>query len=229
MNISVLSVLYQCRYAKLKLIWQKGEEKVWFKTTPPGPQTDTSMFELVKDFDEQIQSKTIHPLLAISSFIVHFLAIHPFRDGNGRLSRLMTTWLLLRAGYDWAQYSSHEKVIEDNKERYYIALRNTQKTFGQKIVHYDSWLDFFLMVVEKQISYLREQINKQSPNSELNDNESRVFNLIKEHGTVTPAFIRKHISLTPDGLRSLLQRLVEKKLVSALGKNRGRQYKIAKS
>jgi Fic family protein len=208
---------------------ETGEEKVWFKTTPPGPQTEAAMFDLVKDFDEQTRSKSLHPLLIISTFIVHFLAIHPFRDGNGRLSRLMTTWLLLRAGYHWAQYSSHEKVIEDNKERYYFALRNTQKTFGQKTIRYDAWLEFFLMVVEKQIDYLRVQITKQSPNSALNDNESRVYELIKEHGIAAPAFIRKHVAMTPDGLRSLLQRLVERKLVQAIGKNRGRQYKIAKS
>lgn len=203
-----------------------GEEKIWFHTTPPGPQTDAAMHELLKGFDRLETSKSIHPLLNIAAFIVHFLAIHPFRDGNGRLSRLISTWLLLRAGYDWAQYSSHEKVIEDNKEKYYISLRNTQASFKQKIIRYSDWIEFFLMVVEKQIEFLRVEINKQALTSELNANESRVYELIKEYGTVSPAFVRKHVDMTPDGLRSLLQRLVDRKLVQPIGEKRGRKYRI---
>ena len=204
-----------------------GEEKLWFEATPPGPQTKAAMFELVKEFHRLTDSKSIHPLLGIAVFIVHFLAIHPFRDGNGRLSRVITTWLLLRAGYEWAQYTSHEKVIEDNKERYYISLRNTQASFKGKTPLYNDWLEFFLMVVEKQSTYLRTQVTKQAPTSQLNDNENRVYELIKEHGTVSPAFIRKHVKMTPNGLRSLLQRLVERNIIESLGENRGRKYRVA--
>lgn len=206
---------------------ETGEEKVWFQTTPPGPQTEAAMNELLKEFDRLTESKGTHPLLIIGAFIVHFLAIHPFRDGNGRLSRLISTWLLLRAGYNWAQYSSHEKVIEDNKERYYISLHNTQASFKQKTIRYADWIEFFLMAVEKQIDYLRREIHKQSPTSQLNENESHVYELIKEYGTVSPAFIRKHVKMTPDGLRSLLQRLVDRKLIRAIGEKRGRKYLIS--
>lgn len=204
---------------------ETGEEKVWFQTTPPGPQTSAAMIELIDEINLLIEKKS-HPLLIIGGFIVHFLAIHPFRDGNGRLSRLMTTWLLLRAGYDWAQYSSHEKVIEDNKEKYYISLRNTQSSFKKKAIRYADWIEFFLMVVDKQVDFLRGEINKQSPTSELNENESRVYEVIKEHGTVSPAFIRKHVEMTSDGLRSLLQRLVDRELIQAIGEKRGRKYRM---
>lgn len=204
-----------------------GEEKVWFQTTPPGPQTEAAMHQLLEEINRLTESKNIHPLLTVGAFIVHFLAIHPFRDGNGRLSRLLTTWLLLRAGYDWAQYSSHEKVIEDNKEKYYISLRNTQATFKQKSIRYDDWIEFFLMVVDKQMDFLRGEINKQSPTSQLNENESRVYEVIKEYGTVSPAFIRKHVKMTSDGLRSLLQRLVDRKLIQPIGEKRGRKYRMS--
>jgi len=206
-----------------------GEEKVWFYTTPAGPQTAAAMNELVKDFNTISKADDQPQLPLIAAFIVHFLAIHPFRDGNGRLSRLMTTWFFLRAGYDWAQYSSHEKVIEDNKERYYIALRNTQKTFRKGPFRYTDWLEFLFMVTEKQIEFLRTKIDKQLPTAQLNENESRVLELIKEYGICTPAFIRKHVALTPDGLRSLLQRLNGRKLVKPLGEKRGRKYKFVGS
>lgn len=205
---------------------ETGEQTLWFQTIPPGPQTEAAMQGLVKEFNRLAATQSAHPILLIAAFVVHFLAIHPFRDGNGRLSRLISTWLLLRAGYDWAQYSSHEKAIEDNKERYYIALRNTQATFTQKDIHYSDWMEFFLMVVEKQISHLREEINRRSPTSQLNENESRVYELIKEHGVVSPSFIRKHVKMTPDGLRSLLQRLVNRNLIQAIGEKRGRKYQM---
>ena len=206
-----------------------GEEKVWFHTTPPGPQTATAMNELISDYQKISRREDQPQLPLIAAFIVHFLAIHPFRDGNGRLSRLMTTWLFLRAGYDWAQYSSHEKVIEDNKERYYIALRNAQKTFRNGPIKYSDWLEFFFMVTEKQIEFLHKEISRQLPVSQMNDNERRVFEVIKENGICTPAFIRKHVPLGPDGLRSLLQRLTERKLIKPVGEKRGRKYKMAAS
>lgn len=99
--------------------------KLWFKTTPPGPATQTAMSNLVRDYKKL--KNTLHPLVLTAGFVVHFLAIHPFRDGNGRLSRLLTTLMLLHHGYDWLQYTSHEKFIEDNKELYYVSLRGRKK------------------------------------------------------------------------------------------------------
>ena len=70
----------------------------------------------------------MHPLLILAIFIAVFRAIHPFQDGNGRLSRILTTLLLLQAGYAYVPYSSLESVIENSKEDYYLALRQTQTT-----------------------------------------------------------------------------------------------------
>ena len=165
------------------------------------------------------------PLL-IAAFVVHFLAIHPFRDGNGRLSRLITTWLLLRAGYDWAQYTSHEKVIEDNKKHYYVSLRNTQNTFRKGKVNYNIWLEFFFLVLQKQVTYLRTELARESPKAELSKNEATVYELIKDHGTCTPTFILQHVDMTDNGLKTLLKRLVEKGLVNPIGKTKGRKYEI---
>ena len=101
------------------------------------------MKELVDWFNESVSEETQHPLILIGVFIVVFLAIHPFKDGNGRLSRVLTTLLLLRAGYTVRPYSSMESVIEANKDNYYLALRRTQQTIRKEKQNWESWLRVF--------------------------------------------------------------------------------------
>ena len=203
-----------------------GEENVWFYTAPPGPQTEAEMESLITEYRELDKKNDVPKLILIAAFIVHFLAIHPFRDGNGRLSRLITTWLLLRAGYNWAQYTSHEKVIEDNKKRYYVSLRNTQNTFQKEKVDYGFWLEFFFLVLQKQVDYLKNKLTHESPEAGLSKNEASVYKLIQEYGTCTPSFILQHVDMTDNGLKTLLQRLVQRGLLSAIGKTKGRKYRI---
>ena len=99
-----------------------------FETSLPF-DTPRDMEELFTWINTQLRKRELHPLLAISIFTVHFLAIHPFQDGNGRLSRILTTLLLLKTGYAYVPYSSLESVIERNKDNYYLALRKTQRHF----------------------------------------------------------------------------------------------------
>ena len=132
----------------------------------------------------------------------------------------------MRAGYDWAQYTSHEKLIEDNKKRYYISLRNTQKTFRKGKINYDFWLEFFFLVLQKQVGYLKSKLAHESPKAGLNKNEAIVYEIIKEYETCTPAFILQHVDMTNNGLKTLLQRLIDKDLVNPIGKTKGRKYEI---
>jgi Fic family protein len=108
------------------------------------------MEELVSWTREQLFAKELHPLLTIGIFVVVFLAIHPFQDGNGRLSRLLTTLLLLQTGYAYVPYSSLESVIERNKESYYLALRRTQGALKSDNPDFTPWLIFFLRGLQKQ-------------------------------------------------------------------------------
>ena len=92
-----------------------------FETATPF-DTPRLMTELVTSVREQHDSGLLHPLLIIAVCIVVFLEIHPFQDGNGRLSRALTTLLLLQAGYAYVPYSSLESVVEQNKEAYYLDI-----------------------------------------------------------------------------------------------------------
>src|SRR5260221_12538850 len=109
--------------------------------TTPAYLTPKEMTKLVEWTKGALDTKKYHPLLIVGNFIVEFLNIHPFQDGNGRLSRVLTNLLLLQQGYLYMPYVSHEKIIEDNKPEYYLALRKSQKTFKTEKEEVTSWLD----------------------------------------------------------------------------------------
>lgn len=203
-----------------------GEEVVWFRTTPPGPQTETAINSLVSDYDELMLLNEIHPLILIAAFIVHFLAIHPFRDGNGRLSRLLTVFLLLKADYSWCRYVSHEKVIEDNKEGYYVSLRDAQGTFSSGKVNYDRWFEFFLKTLCIQGEVLLAKLNSETPVSELNMNEKKVFEIIRENGKCNIGFILEQVDMSRNGMKSLLRRLVDRGIIKNSGVGKGTFYLV---
>ncbi len=116
---------------------------VVFATVSPF-ETPFRMQELLVWTRETLSDASLHPLLVIGVFVVEFLAIHPFQDGNGRLSRVLTTLLLLQAGYGYAPFSSLESVVEHNKDTYYLALRRTQGTLANDAPDWEPWLRFFL-------------------------------------------------------------------------------------
>jgi Fic family protein len=137
----------------------RGKEiGIVFETASPF-ETPRLMEELVEWTRKNLEDPFLHPLLVTGIFIVHFLAIHPFQDGNGRLSRALTTLLLLKKGYAHIPYSSIESIIETNKEAYYRALRRTQKNIWAGKADYEPWLSFFLSTLQKQKRHLEEKLN----------------------------------------------------------------------
>lgn len=137
-----------------------GEGKslgVVLETVPPA-DTPAAMADLVAQYHAHIVSDTHHPLLVVAIFTLQFLAIHPFADGNGRLSRILTNLLLLKAGYAYVPYCSLEKIIEDNKDRYYLALRQAQETLNTDNGQLHLWLSFFLSALKQQVDVLKGRI-----------------------------------------------------------------------
>lgn len=203
--------------------------KVWFKTTPPGPATTAAMRNLVVSYNDLQTQNACHPLILIAGLIVHFLAIHPFRDGNGRTARLLTTLLLIKHGYHWSQYSSHEKIIEDNKERYYVSLREAQLTFASGKPKYGRWIDFFLHTVSLQTDFLKSKIIKESPITVMNKNEKNIYQFIESGGDCKISYLLEQTSMSRPGLKSLLKRLLDKGVISKSGNGKGTIYFITKS
>lgn len=205
---------------------ETGKETVWFKTTPPGPQTESAMAELIFNLKYISERDEVQSVILTASFVVHFLAIHPFRDGNGRLSRLITVWLLLRFGYSWMQFSSHEKVIEDNKENYYLSLRETQSSFSKHEILYDRWLEFFSNTIFQQTKIIEILLRKESPISSLNKNESTVYEIIKTNGDCNIGFILDQVAMKRAGLKTLLKRMVDSGYIQTKGLGKGTLYYV---
>lgn len=131
-----------------------------FETASPF-DTPKRMAELLTWLKDARELRRLHPILIIAVFIVVFLEIHPFQDGNGRLSRVLTTLLLLQAGYSYVSYSSLETVIEHNKEAYYLALRQTQGTIRIDTPNWQPWLLFFIRALQQQKRNLGIKIERE--------------------------------------------------------------------
>lgn len=195
-----------------------------FKTATPF-ETPFLMEELLKWITYAQEQKLLHPLLLIGIFIVHFLAIHPFQDGNGRLSRALTALLLLRAGYKYVPYYSIESIIEFSKSNYYLALRNTQKTIWDEKVNYESWLLFFLMTLQKQKDCLVEKINFLQHRIPLSESSRMVLDLFESKPKWTVQEIAQTLGKPEISIRKILQALCKQKCITKFGKTKACFYR----
>lgn len=195
-------------------------------------ETPFQMTELVAWTDENIQASKIHPLIVIAAFAVKFLAIHPFQDGNGRLSRGLTTLLLLKAGYKYVPYSSLESIIEKNKNAYYLALRKTQQSLKTDSPEWEHWMLFFLQAIEKQKIHLEEKIKRERIlQGEMTPLSAQIVELLRQHGSLK---MQQLINLTQENKSILRARILELEERGAIvrngqGKNTWYALKMPKS
>jgi len=181
-----------------------------FETATPF-DTPRLMRELVDWLSLQRGEGHLHPLIVIAVFTVVFLEIHPFQDGNGRLSRILTTLLLLQAGYAYVPYSSLESVIEQSKEGYYLALRQTQATIRGATPDWQPWLIYFLRALQQQMKRLANKIEREKiVLSSLPDLSLRILDHAREHGRVSMGEIIKLTGASRNTLKQQLRQLVEK-------------------
>ncbi|GHS88857.1 cell division protein Fic [Campylobacterota bacterium] len=204
---------------------QYGKEiGVVFQTATPF-DTPRLMEELVNWTRKNLEDQFFHPLIVIGIFIVHFLAIHPFQDGNGRLSRVLTTMLLLKLGYLFVPYSSLEAVIESSKESYYRALRRTQKDIWSDIVDYEAWLSFFLVSLQKQKRHLAELIK--APKTEdikLSRFAREVLRLFAKKSELTALEIGQILAANKNTVAKTIKTLVDGGYLVKHGTTRGAWY-----
>jgi Fic family protein len=194
-----------------------------FETVSP-LDTPRLMKGLVRTTRERFQDEDIHPLLTIADFTVRFLAIHPFQDGNGRLSRILTNLLLVRNGYTFAQYSSHERIVEANKDQYYQALRSSQQKLEALHDFSLTWAAFFLELLKKQKDELNAKIDRERNAQRLPELSVKIESLAKDHGRVTVAFLTGELKANRNTIKKHLQKLVEFNRLVKHGKGRGTYY-----
>jgi len=202
---------------------------VIFETTSPF-DTPREMEELVAWTRKALTEEAHHPLLVIAVFVVVFLAIHPFQDGNGRLSRVLTTLLLLRADYAYVPFASLESVVEANKDLYYKALRRTQSTLQTDTPDWLPWIGFFLRSLKKQKDTLGVRIETErvesADDSELPELSLKVINLLREEGRRTAAQLAEATCANKNTLKVRLRELVESGRIRRFGKARATWYSL---
>jgi Fic family protein len=217
-------------YKKLPndVVRKRGDvvEEVVFRTATPF-DTPRLMAELVDATNGALAERTLHPLVVIARFIVDFLAIHPFQDGNGRLARAVTTLLLLRADYDYVPYASLERVIEDNKAQYYLALRESQLAMRENAADFGAWLFFFLKALGAQQQSLASKLQLERQMLELSDLQQRIADLVAARVRLTGPEIARELKLTERAARYHLDVLRSRGILAAQGKKRGRYYTLS--
>jgi Fic family protein len=197
--------------------------RIMFETTP-AYLTAKEMQELVEWTIDAFEKNRFHHLLIIANFIVEFLKIHPFEDGNGRLSRVLTNLLLLRSGYTFTLYVSHEQIIEHRKDEYYIALRKSQETFKTDHDTISPWLNFFLSVVREQATKALSYLQEEKIEDTLSPKQYEVWKYLSNAGEASPNDIIKATGIVRGTVKQALDRLVELGKVKRVGLGRGTRY-----
>lgn len=199
---------------------------VVFQTASPF-ETPMKMQELIYWTRESLNDNSLHPLLVVGVFVVVFLQIHPFQDGNGRLSRAITTLLLLKANYTYLPYASLESIIEQNKEGYYLGLRRTQGTLDDDRPNWSPWLRFFLTSLQKQKNQLASKISLNEEWGTLPKESLLIMEYVQEKGRITIKEANQIIEgVSHSTIKKRLADLVKSGLLSQQGKGRGTWYQL---
>jgi len=205
--------------------YDDGEQKVIFRTTPPY-LTANEMDVLIDWTNTAINEQRLHPILITSIFVYEFLSIHPYQDGNGRLSRLLTTFLLLKQGYNFIEYVSFEHVIENRKDMYYQVLMETQKHRGTDKELLDKWMIFFLNCVINLTDKLKvkyETFNNLKVGT--NERQKEVLGYLNIHRTIQIKELENGLKkYSRNTLKKDLQYLVKEGMILTTGAGRGVRY-----
>ena len=190
-------------------------------------ETPRLMTELVAWLNHEREAARLHPLLIIALYVVVFLEIHPFQDGNGRLIRVLTTLLLLQAGYAYVPYSSLESVVEQSKEAYYLALRLTQATIRTESPNWQPWLAFFLRSLSEQVRRLENKVEREKiVLAAMPELSLRIVEFAREHGRITIGEAVKLTAASRNTLKQHLRALVERGTLNQHGRGRGVWYDL---
>ncbi len=222
--------------------WHRGKYKFWpnrveardykgnlvkviFNPTEPA-FTAIEMKALIEWTQKALKDKNIHPLVIIANFIFEYLAIHPFQDGNGRTSRILTNLLLLKSGYLFTPFVSHESLIESKKVEYYKVLAKTQQTWKTKHEDISAWIIFFLEIVEQQVSKAISLSKTDNIDIHLSEIQSKVWKTILAHTNISRQEIQKKTGLSESTIKQVINKLIHMKKIERIGATRSVKYRV---
>lgn len=198
-----------------------GTRQIIFQTTESGLATEDAIRELLHWYNVET---VVHPLIKIASFVYDFLSVHPFQDGNGRLSRLVSTLLLLKSGYTWIQYVSFEHEIENRKSEYYQVLRSCQAQRPNEDV--TVWMQFFLSCLSNIQSQLITKLNKSGVETQLSPKERSIYLIIQNRPNIQSGEISEKLAISSPTVKRMLAALINKGLIEKQGSGRNVSYTV---
>ncbi|MBI5699759.1 Fic family protein [Candidatus Saganbacteria bacterium] len=216
---------YKKKENQVMMVGSIGQPAGILFDTTPAYLTPKEMQESVEWTQLAVKEKKYHPILIAANFVIEFLNIHPFEDGNGRLSRILTNLLLLKEGYLYMPYISHEKLIEDRKSEYYLALRKSQKTFKSGQGNIIPWLEFFLSVLLQQSKMAVGLLSAENLEKLLSPKQLMVWQYLQSVSEASPLEISKKANVARPTVNQALDRLLSFKKIERIGQGRSTRYR----
>jgi len=229
LNYSKKDQLHKGKYKKdsNKVVLIKGSKEVGVIFNPTEPYlVQGEMISLVEWTRKALKENEFHPLLIIGNFIFEYLSIHPFRDGNGRTSRILTNFLLLKAGYDFVPYVSHEKIIEENKIEYYACLRASSRHWKTESDHdISDWMLFFLKVIAIQGSKAKKITKKEDPEVFMSANQQKIWRCFLDTKLWSRKELAEHTGVNIKSVEQIVKKFLLMKKIQRIGMGRASKYK----
>jgi Fic family protein len=198
-----------------------SRRQIIFQTTEAGFATEDAIRALLNWYNSETE---VHTLIKVASFVYEFLSVHPFQDGNGRLSRLISTLLLLQNGYKWIQYVSFEHEIENRKNEYYQALRSCQAQRPNEDV--TVWIQFFLNCLSNIQLQLLTKLQKSGMETQLSPKEKSIYSIIQNRPNIQSGEIAEKLGIPAPTVKRILSVLLNKGLIEKQGSGRNVSYTI---
>ncbi|MDR2145521.1 MAG: Fic family protein [Tannerella sp.] len=198
-----------------------GTRQIIFQTTEAGFATEEAIRQLIDWYNSETE---VHTLIKSAAFVYEFLSIHPFQDGNGRLSRLLSTLLLLKNGYKWIQYVSFEHEIESRKPEYYQALRACQAQRPNEDI--TVWIDFFLNALRNIQTQLMKKLEQSGIETRLSPREKSILTIIQNYAGIKSGEIAERLAIPNPTVKRILSDLHNKRMIEKQGSGRGTVYSI---
>ena len=212
---------YKMHSNAVEATFPDGTKQIVFQTTEAGFATEEAMRQLIHWYNSESE---VHTLIKVASFIYDFLSVHPFQDGNGRISRLLSTLLLLKNGYNWIQYVSFEHEIENRKNEYYQVLRSCQAQRPNEDV--TEWILFFLNCLSNIQSQLMIKLQKSGLETQLSFKEKSIYTIIQNRPNIQSGEISDKLAIPAPTVKRILSELVKKELIEKQGNGRNVSYTI---
>lgn len=198
-----------------------GTKTIIFNTTAPGLATRETMEKVVHWYNND---NTTPAIIRAAIFVYEFLSIHPFEDGNGRLSRLLANLLLLKSGYAWIEYVSFEHEIEHRKKEYYQVLMNAQRNRpGEDVTE---WVNFFIACLKNIQQQLLEKVKKKDYLDSIGMREQSIYNLIENNPGISSGDIASKLDIPNPTVKRILADLKKMGALVVHGAGRGTSYSI---